>query len=193
MARKHSPSSVDKLPPIVRETIGRLIAANVTLNDIVAALKELEGKTDVDFKAPSRSSLGRYADRLREAQARIARSRAMAEAFGSKFGDKPDDQIFRTNHEILQTVIMELLTAVDEDEETGEARPVTLDAKQVQSLAKSMQSLASAQKIDADRMLKIKQEFAKEAAEALDQVATAEGWSADTKQRLWDAVIGVAK
>jgi len=186
--RRHSVSKVDKLPDPIRQQVARLIAANVTLDEIVAQLKQLEADSGIAFDMPSRSGLGRYAERLRAAQDRIKRSRAMGEAFGQVLGDNPDE-VSRANIQMLQTMIMELMTAVEETDE-GETRSVLYAAKDVEKLAKSLQMLAAAQKTDQERYLKAKAEFAKEAAARVDAVADAEGWTPDTKKRVWDAMIG---
>lgn len=191
--KRHRPSSIDKLPEPVRLKIGKLIAANVTLDEILDALEALLQSHEVEFTPPSRSALGRYAQNLRAVQEKIARSKAMADAFASQLGDKPDDQVFRANIEILQTSIMELLTAVEEDAETGETRAVTFDPKQVQALAKAMQSIASAQKTDADRVLKLRIEVAREAATAVDKVGKQKGLSAETVDDIKFAVLGIAR
>jgi hypothetical protein len=190
--KRHSPSSIDNLPQPIRIEIGRLIAANVTLDDIVAHLQTLKVTGEEEFAAPSRSALGRYAQNLRAAQEKINRSRAMAEAFASSIEEKPDDQVFRANLEILQSSIMQLLTAVEEDPETGEVSAVTFQAKEVQALAKAMQSVASAQKTDATRTLLMRQEIAKAAAKAVDKVAAQKGLGKDMRQALLDAALGVA-
>ncbi|CAL4866717.1 hypothetical protein MMA231_00961 [Asticcacaulis sp. MM231] len=118
--KRHRASSVDKLPEPIRHTVGRLIASNFTLDQIVDKLKELEATAEIDFEAPSRSALGRYAERLRAAQERIGRSRAIAEALAPTFGENPDNQVGRLAAEVLQTVIFDIMTAVEVDEETGE-------------------------------------------------------------------------
>ena len=188
--KRHQPSSIDLLPDPIRKRIAKLIASNVTLDAILEALQGLE--TAGEFTMPSRSALGRYAQNLRAAQEKIHRSRVMAEAFGSIIEDKPDDQVFRANIEILQSSIMQLLTAVEEDEETGEVQAITFAPKEVQSLAKALQSVASAQRIDAERTLKMRQEIAKNAAKAVGDVATRQGVGKDLKQALMDAALGVA-
>lgn len=190
--KRHRASSVDKLPEPIRHTVGRLIASNFTLDQIVDKLKELEATAEIDFEAPSRSALGRYAERLRAAQERIGRSRAIAEALAPTFGENPDNQVGRLAAEVLQTVIFDIMTAVEVDEETGESKPVLLGAKEAQSLAKSLQSLASAQKIDADRIVKVRQEMAKEAAKAVDKVANQQGLGKDMRAALMEAALGIA-
>ncbi|EGF92439.1 protein gp27 [Asticcacaulis biprosthecium C19] len=196
MKKRHAPSSIETLPEEVRLKIGKLIAANVTLDAILQAMDELLATSDA-FQLPSRSALGRYAKRFRKVQERLAQTRAAAETFAAKFGDKPDDQVGRLNIEMMQTIIFDLASAVgeadDDDLGEGEAKPVTLDPEQVLFLARSLQSLSSAAKTDTDRTLKIKEQVAKEAAKAVANVVKQEGISDDIAERLFNAVMGGAK
>ncbi|WP_349322100.1 phage protein Gp27 family protein [Asticcacaulis sp. MM231] len=55
-----------------------------------------------------------------------------------------------------------------------------------------MQSLASAQKIDADRVVKVRQEMAREAAKAVEKVANQQGLGKDMRNALMEAALGIA-
>ncbi len=192
MAKRHSPTKVDLLPPTIRETVGRLLAANHTIDEVVEHLRQLEA-TGAVFDMPSRSGVGRYAERLRSAQKRMADTLSIAEALAPQFGEQPDDRTGRMAAEMVKAGIFDLLTAVEIDEETGRATGVNISAKDAAMLAGALRDLANRDKVDQERTLKLKEQTAKEAAAAVDKVATAEGWGAETKKRLWDAVIGVAK
>lgn len=186
MKKSNRPSSIDVLPDEVKAAIGKLRLQGRTIDEILAHLASM----DVDV---SRSALGRHVQKLATIGERMKLSRDMATALVDRFGAEPDNRLARLNLEMMHSLVLDVMTAQTVNAETGEPEPVTLDAEQVMFLARSLQSLASAQKTDTDRMFKVKAEVAKEAAEAVAEVANSEGWSADTKKRLWDAVIGVAK
>lgn len=188
--KRHSPSKVDLLPPPIKATVGRLIAANYTIDQIVAKLRELEAAGE-DFDMPSRSGVGRYAERLRAAQKRIADSAAIAEALSPEFGD--EDKRGRVAAELLKAGIFDLLTAVEIDEETGEAKAVQIGPDLAKTLAAALRDLSQAAKIDADRTLKVRQEAAKEAAKAVDRVAKTKGLTRETVDDIKFAVLGIAK
>jgi len=177
------PSSIDRLPKELRELIGRLREEGRTLDEILAKLNELGA--DV-----SRSALGRHAKTLADVGERMRRSRVMAEALTARFGDQPDNQVARMNMELMHGMVFELITAAagSEDEE-GE--PVMLDPKGVKFLAGALKDLASAQKVDADRTIKLREEFAKEAVAKVESVGKARGMSADTVEAIKHAVLGV--
>jgi predicted DNA-binding transcriptional regulator YafY len=84
---------------------------------------------------------------------------------------------------------MRLLSATGDDGED-----VTLSARDTESLANALRAAASAAKINADRVLKIRQETAKSAAKEVDKVLkkTAAGLSKETVAEIRRAVLGVA-
>lgn len=179
------PSSIDQLPEEVRAAIGKLRLQGRTIDEILAHLLTL----DVEV---SRSALGRHVQKLASIGERMKLSRDMATALVDRFGDEPDNRLARLNIEMMHSLVLDVMTAQTLNAE-GDVMPVQLDPEQVMFLARSLQSLSSAQKTDTDRILRMRQEVAKEAAKAVEEVATAEGWGVETKKRLWDAVVGVAK
>jgi len=161
--RRQTPSSIDRLPVELRELIGRLRDQGATLDQIKAKLDEL----DADV---SRSALGRHIKGLAEIGAQMRRSREIATALVRQFGDESDNRLARLNIELMHGVVMQTLTAAAEKADDGEeAGPVTFGPEEVMFLAKAMQSLAGADKANAERTLKLKAEFQKEAIKKLDE------------------------
>lgn len=179
---KHQPSTIDKLPTEVRELIGRLREGGCTIDAILAKLTEL----DVEV---SRSALGRHIKGLSEVGEQLRRSREIATALVSRFGEDADNRVGRLNIELMHGILMDMLTGMDGD---GKAAPVTFDAEETMFLARSLQSLASAQKIDTDRLLKVRTETAKEAAKAVETVGKAKGLTKETMDAIKHAVLGIA-
>ena len=142
----------------------------------------------------SRSALGRHVKGLAQVGEQMRRSREIATALVGRFGDEPDNRIARLNIELMHGVVMSTITAAAEaaEGENGEAQPVTLDPEQVMFLSKSLGELARAQKTDTDRMLRLRQELAKDAAKAAETVGKAKGMTADTIQAITHAILGVA-
>lgn len=177
------PSSIDKLPTEVRELIGRLRDSGRTIDEIMEKLAEL----DVDV---SRSALGRHVKGLAEVGEQLRRSREIATALVGRFGEDADNRVGRLNIELMHGIVMQMLTG--SPGETGEAGPVTFDPEETMFLARSLQSLASAQKIDTDRLLKVRVETAKEAAKAVETVGKAKGLTKETMDAIKHAVLGIA-
>lgn len=179
------PSSIDKLPVEVRELIGQLREQGVTIDAILTKLRDL----DVDV---SRSALGRHIKGLAEVGEQLRRSREIATALVSRFGEEPDNRVARLNIELMHGLVMQAITASAEAEEGGDAQPVTFTPEDTMFLARSLQSLASAQKIDTDRLLKVRVEVAKEAAKAAETVGKAKGLTKETMDAIKHAVLGIA-
>lgn len=175
MARKprQTPSSIDRLPVELRELIGRLRDQGATIDEIRAKLNEL----DADV---SRSALGRHVKGLAEIGAQMRRSREIATSLVNQFGEESDNKVARFNIEMMHGVVMRLLTGEDE---TGEMGAVTLDAEEVLQLSRSLQSLAGADKINAERTLKLRAEFQKEAVQKLDKAVKTGDIDAEAMER----------
>ena len=185
MPKANRPSSIDILPDEVKAAIGKLRLQGRTIDDILDHLKLM----DVDV---SRSALGRHVQKLAAIGERMKLSRDMATALVDRFGEEPDNRLARLNIEMMHSLVLDVMTAQTINEETGETSPVQLDAEQVMFLSRSLQALAGAQKTDADRTFRMRQEMAKEAAKAVDKVVKDKGLSAETVAEIRSAVLGIA-
>ena len=185
MARPEKPSSIDRLPEAIRAEVGRLRLQGRTIDEILSHLKTL----DVDV---SRSALGRHVKRLAAGRERMRHSREMATALVAQFGDQDDNKLARLNLELMHGVVMQTIMASSEDED-GEAQPVTFSPEDARFLADALAKLASAEKTNADRTLKLKQEAAKEAAAAVDRVVKsgAAGLTDDTVAAIKREILGI--
>lgn len=183
MARRHQPSTIDRLPKELRELIGELRRNGRTIDEILGKLREL----DVDV---SRSALGRHVAKLADIAERMRHSRAVAEALVSQFGDQPDNKLARVNLELMHGIVMQTITAAEIDEETGAAQPIVFSPEDAMFLARSLQSLASAQKTDTERFLKIEEKTRKEAAAKATAAAKAKGLTGETVDFIRKAVLG---
>lgn len=180
------PSSIDRLPPEVREQIGRLRDAGRTIDEILAKLREL----DVDV---SRSALGRHVKQLDAIGEEIRRSRGIAEQLVQRFGEAPENRTARLNIELMHGLVMKLLVGED-----GEA--VTLDGKEAFFIASSLQKLSQAAKQDVDREAAIKNQWRAEieakakaaAGEATGELKKA-GLSEEAIRKIETEILGIAR
>lgn len=141
MTRK---SSIDRLPPEIRETIGALRRQGRTIDEILAKLNEL----DVDV---SRAALGRYTKEIDRIAEEVHRNRAIAEALVDRFGEAPDNKAARMNIELMHSLITRIMF--------NEDGMVSLEPQEAYFLATGLQRLAQAQKVDVDRMTKIREQL----------------------------------
>jgi hypothetical protein len=174
-------STIKQLEPAVREQIASLRDRGVTIDQILAKLHEL-GEDHV-----SRSSLGRYIKEIEHVGERIRRSREIADALVRRLGEAPENRQAQLNIELMHTIIMDLVVGGED----GDA--VTLDPEQAMFIGRALKDLASARKTDSEFILKIRQEAAKQASEAVDRVAKTRGLTADTVAVLKTEFLGIAR
>lgn len=183
MARKNHKSTIDVLPEEIKKAIAHLRQTK-TIDEILEHLWQMDVKV-------SRSALGRHVHKLDMVAAKMQQSRDIATALVNRFGEQPENQLHRLNIELMQSVVMDVLTNAVPDPETGEIKPIVLDPESVMFLSRSLKDLASAQKTDADRIVKLKQEALKQAATAVEKVGKAKGLTADTVKEIRAAVLGI--
>jgi DNA-binding transcriptional MerR regulator len=176
------PSTIDKLDPALRAAINDLrIDKGYTIEQIVEYLKSMN-------QAVSKSAVGRHVKKLAEVGARIREARAVAEGIAPTLANKDDGQLINMNAELLQGTVMRILSATADGEE------VQLSPMEAMMAAKALEAGARAQKINADRVLAIRKETAKDASKAVEKALkkTAPGLSKETVSEIRRAVLGVA-
>lgn len=174
------PSTIDRLPDEVRAQIAQLRRGGRTIDEIMDHL----GQLDVEV---SRSALGRHVKSLAEIGEQMRRSETMAKFIVERFGEESDDRVARANMRILQGTVLELLTAERADED---GQPISLTPGEAKELALTLQRLVSAQRLDAERELRLRAEFAKSAASAAEKAMKQQGMGADTIDMVRRAVLG---
>jgi DNA-binding transcriptional MerR regulator len=177
------PSSIDRLDKDLRAEINRLrVDQGFTIEQIVEYLKSMNANV-------SKSAVGRHVKKLAEVGARIREARAVAEGIAPTISDRDDGQLVNMNVELLHSAIMRLSSGTGADGED-----VELSAAEAMMIGKAIQAAASASKINADRVLKIRQQTAKSAEKEVAKVLkkAAPGLSAETVSQIRQAVLGVA-
>jgi hypothetical protein len=181
------PSSIEQLPPEIREEIAKLRERHFTIDQILAKLRELDGAQDV-----SRSALGRHVKKLDEIGERIRRSREVADALVRRLGDAPESRQARLNIELMHSVILDLLAGGEDGE------PVTLDPENAMFAARALKDLAAAQKADLELTLRVRKQLAAEAEEKLKKMEKEggepgkRGFDPETLKRVREEIYGIA-
>ena len=132
MARR---SSIDRLPPPLREEIGKLRRDGCTIDEIIERLRQAPAGAGV-----SRSALGRHVQNLDKYEALLGQSRALAEQLVDRLGDAPESKTARFNIEMMQALATRMMV-------TDEG-PASFDAEEMMFLARMLKDLASAKKLD---------------------------------------------
>lgn len=179
------PSSIDRLPPQVREKIGKLRGLGWTIDQILEHLNTLLDK------APSRSALGRHVHGLDAVAEQMRRSRQVAEALVDRLGEAPESRTARVNIELLHSALLDLFMKAADDGQNI----LTGDAEQTMFLAKTLDHLARASKTNADFIKQAEERAATraktQAAAAVETIARDRGISAETLNAIKSGIFGV--
>jgi hypothetical protein len=182
MGRK---SSIDQLPPELREVLDRLIREKRhTLDTIVAHLQALGG----DVK---RTAVGDYRQRMEKRLARYRDAQEVAGVWVAELGQQPESKTGQLLAELLKTVAFRTLAEMQEQEAGAEPEELML-------LAKTLKDVATSQKTDLDFRQRVRAEYqaevrarAEAAATEAKQVAAREGLTDEAAARIREIVLGV--
>lgn len=172
MARK---SSIRSMDPRIREAIDTAIReGRATIDEIVSLVRSMGGDA-------SRSAVGRYKQQAEAQMQRYREAQEVAKVWIGKLQADPDGDVGRLLAEMLRTSAFQTLGDME-----------SADPQSLMFLAKALKDLASTDKLTADRILMVRREAAKEAAEKVSEVAKQNGLSADTVELLRREILGVA-
>jgi len=168
-------SSIAQLDDRIRQAVDQAIRdGRATIDDIVNLIAELGGEV-------SRSAVGRYRKRAEDQMQKYREAQEVAKVWIGKLQADPEGDIGRLLSEMLRTVAFQSIGDMEA------ANPMDL-----MLLAKALKDLAGADKLTAERILKVRQEAAKEAAEKVAAVAKTKGLSKETVDELKREILGVA-
>lgn len=181
--KKHTPSTIDRLDPEIRELIGQLrIDKGWTIDEIKAQLGKI-GQGHV-----SRSALGRHVRSLEDVGADLRETQIYADALAKEAGSGSHSRLLDINAQLLHANMFKLMLA----EKDGEG--IQLDSKQAKEFSEALRNLALARKTDLDVIEKAEKRASeratREAAEKAVTAARAKGLSKDTVDAIRFAVLG---
>jgi hypothetical protein len=179
-----APRSTIELDKRLKSVADEAIREDCTIDEILDRLTALGVKV-------SRSSVGRYAKNARQAMERFQQAREVAKVWTEQFGKDPEGDIGQLLPQMLHAVAFAQVNHMA-DEAPDLSGDDGVSPKHVALLAGAIKDIASAQKITADRILKVRQETAEKAAIEVEKVAKAGGMTADTIAMLRAAVLGTA-
>lgn len=169
-------SSIKQLDPQIKAAVDEAIRENRhTIDDIVALIVEMGGEA-------SRSSVGRYKLKAEEQMQKYREAQEVAKVWVGKLQQDPEGDIGRLLGEMLRTVAFQTIGDMD----AGSSMDIML-------LAKALKDMAGADKLTAERILKVREDATREAAEKVTAMAKTKGLTADTVAALRAEILGVNK
>lgn len=131
----------------------------------------------------SASAFNRHSIRLADMVRRSNQTREIAAVLTDKMQPGDSDNITITLAEMIKTLISELL---DKGGEAG------FSPKAAMEMASALKSAAGAQKISADRRLKLEAEIATKVEDAVEKVSKVSGISAAMAEKIKSEILGVS-
>lgn len=179
-------SKVDKLPPELLALVAKLRTEDkCTIEEILAKLAELRGGDP----GISLSGLARHTKEIDDIAKMVLETGNAARDILGRLGDKPESDSAKLVGEMLKTIMFKLSAAALK---SGGDPDIAI--KDVRSLADGLYRVASAQKVDADRILKVRKETAQAAVKEVEKIAAkTPGLSRDTVDEIKRQVLGLAK
>jgi len=177
-----APRSSIEQDPRIKEAADEAIRSGATVDQILEALQGIGA--DV-----SRSAVGRYTFKVRSTMAKLREAREVAKVWADKFGDEPDGDVAQLVGQVLHAVAFQQASHMAEAEAGQDDAP---GPREVMFLAGALKDLASAGKINADRILKIRKETVQKAAAEVDKIAKVSGLTAEAAAQIRQKILGVA-
>jgi hypothetical protein len=173
-------SAIAKLDPRVREAVDTAIReGRATIDDLVVLISSYGAKA-------SRSSVGRYVKNATEQLQRYREAQEVAKVWIGKLTDEPEGDVGRLLAEMLRTVAFQQIGEMSGDAKGAKPKPMD-----IMLVAKALEHLAKSEKTAVDRAVKIRDEFAKKAADAAVKVGKSKGLSVDTIDEIKRSILGI--
>jgi hypothetical protein len=179
-------SAVDKLPEKLRAKLLEMLQnPAVTQAEIVDAINAEAGKNLL-----SRSSVNRYAQRMKKFAEKNRQAREVADAYLEKVGADSRNKLGKIVNEQIRLAAYDLMLDIEDIKDDPE-----VDAKAVTDIllkvSKSLRELEQAEKLNAERTAAIRQETLAEAVAIMEQEAESAGLTGDTLEKIKKRILGL--
>lgn len=180
-------SKVDLLPSEIKDQLNVMLRdGRLEQQEILDIVNKKIDNAGLEVSAKlSRSGLNRYAARMEQIGSRIREMREVSEVWVSKLGNEPTSDVGKLLQEAVRTLASETSFALME---SGE--PV--EPKALNQLAMVAQRIEAAAMTSHKREKEIRQAFAQEASDAIDNAAKAQGLTADSVALIKQQILGLA-
>ena len=172
-------SAVDKLPePLRKRLIELLNRPDVTQLEIVDAINAEAGEPLI-----SKSSLNRYALRMKKFAEKNRQAREVAEAYLEKYGSDTRNKLGKVVNEQIRLVAFDLICELEELKESKDVDP-KLMTEVIFKVSRGLKELEHAEKLNAEREAAIKELILKETAAKVEAIGKKKGVSKEAMQTI---------
>jgi Mu-like phage gp27 len=172
-------SAVDKLPePLRKKLIELLNRPDVTQLEIVDAINTEAGEPLI-----SKSSLNRYAVRMKKFAEKNRQAREVAEAYLEKYGSDTRNRLGKVVNEQVRLVAFDLISELEELKEAGKVDPKFI-TEVIFKVSRGLKELEHAEKLNAEREDAIRELILKETAAKVEAVGKKKGVSKEAMETI---------
>lgn len=172
-------SAVDRLPEDLRKKLIELLKRpDVTQLEIVDAINAEAGEPLI-----SKSSLNRYAVRMKKFAEKNRQAREVAEAYLEKYGSDTRNRLGKVVNEQVRLVAFDLISELEELKEKSEVDP-KLMTEVIFKVARGLKDLEQAEKLNAEREDAIRELILKETAAKVEAVGKKKGVSKEAMETI---------
>jgi hypothetical protein len=179
-------SAVDRLPENLRiKLLEMLQNPAITQAEIVDAINAEAGETLL-----SRSSMNRYAQRMKHFAEKNRQAREIADAYIDKYGSDNRVKLGKVVNEQIRLAVFDLIGEIEEVSADPEIKKTEI-ADMLYKLSRGLKELEAAEKLNAERTESIRKAALAEAAEAVEQTAKSDGLTSETIEKIKKQILGL--
>jgi hypothetical protein len=179
-------SAVDRLPENLRAKLLEMLHnPAVTQAEIVDAINEEAGENLL-----SRSSMNRYAQKMKRFAEKNRQAREIADAYIDKYGTDNRVKLGKVVNEQIRLAVFDLIGEIEEINADPDIKKTEI-ADMLYKLSRGLKELEAAEKLNAERTETIRKAALAEAADAAEQAARSNGLTADTIGKIKKQILGL--
>lgn len=179
-------SAVDRLPEDLRRKLIELLnRPNVTQLEIVDAINVEAGEPLI-----SKSSLNRYAQRMKKFAEKNRQAREVAEAYLEKYGSDTRNKLGKVVNEQIRLIAFDLISELEELKERSKVNPALM-TEVIFKVSRGLKELEMAEKLNAEREDEIRKAVLAEAAAKIEEVGKKKGVSKETLDAIYAEVFRI--
>ena len=179
-------SAVDRLPENLRAKLLEMLQnPAVTQAEIVDAINAEAGE-----QLLSRSSMNRYAQRMKKFAEKNRQAKEIADAYIDKYGTDNRVKLGKVVNEQIRLAVFDLIGEIEEIREDPDIKTPQI-ADMLYKLSRGLKELEAAEKLNAERTESIRKAALAEAAEAVEQTAESIGLTAETVEIIKKRILGL--
>jgi len=179
-------SAVDRLPKELRgKLIDMLHNPAVTQAEIVDAINAEAGEPLV-----SKSSLNRYAQKMNRFAEKNRQAKEIADAYIDKYGSENRVKLGKVVNEQIRLAVFDLIGEIEEMQSNPEIKKTEI-ADMLYKLSRGLKELEAAEKLNAERTQRIRQEALADAAKIVEKEGPSAGASDTALDIIKRKILGI--